>query len=225
MKEIFVNFLKNLKKFWKFVWYDDSFLSYVLTLFFAFIIIKFVFFPMFGFFLSTDYPFVAIVSGSMEHKVVNGNICDKNLLGDVKKKDLDIDDYWKYCGEYYEKYFNISKDKFLKFDYSNGLNIGDVMILKGKNPEDIEIGDVLVFIPQDRSFFERKGPVIHRVVKKWEENGKIYFQTKGDHNPQSYQNFENKIPQDDVLGVGFLRVPYLGYPKIALYNIYVRFFN
>ncbi len=205
----------NIKKFWKFIWYDDSVTSYILNLLVAFLFIKFIFFPIIGFTLNNDFPIVAIVSGSMEHKIVDHRICNQYIV-DLSNKNLNQNDWWNFCGDYYEKNYNQTQEIYKNFDYPNGLNIGDVMILYGKNPKNIELGEILVFIPNDRNFFITKGPVIHRVVKKWEEDGIIYFQTKGDHNKESFNNFEQKIPESDVIGVGILRIPYLGYPKLLL---------
>lgn len=210
---------KYLKKFWNYLWHDDSFGSYVLNFVVAFLFIKFIFFPVVGFALNNDYPIVAIVSGSMEHKIVDGRVCDKVIM-DAQTKSLSYDQWWEYCGDYYVKNYNLTKDQFKEFEYSNGLNIGDVMVLYGKDPEDIEVGEILVFVPQDKRFFEEKGPVIHRVVEKWEDDsGVIHFRTKGDHNPQSFENFENDITEDNVIGVSIIRIPYIGYAKIALNNI------
>ena len=239
--------LSKLKEFWHFIWHDDSLLSYVLNFALAFIFIKYIFFPGLGFALQTDYPIVAIVSGSMEHKVVNGKVCYENYLED---RNLDFDSWYRYCGSYYEKNFGLNKSEFYDFEYRNGLNIGDVMVLRGKNPSKIEVGDILVFNPQDKvygdlaqslnmkdgsSFFMNAyGPVIHRVVDKWQDdNGDWHFTTKGDHNAQtisnhkrlnnqvSFTDFESDIPQDDVIGVVAFRIPYLGYAKIVLNKIYL----
>jgi len=214
-----------IKKFWNFIWYDDSLLSYILNLLVAFIFIKFIFFPSVGFILNNDYPVVAIVSGSMQHKIVEHRICDKYVLK-TTTENLNFDSWWNYCGEYYEKSFNLTKKDLNEFEYSNGLNIGDVMVLYGKNPKDIEVGEVLIFEPQNKIFFKNFGPVIHRVVKKWkDENGKWHFQTKGDFNPKSGKNFEDNIIEDKVIGVPILRVPYLGYLKLILYKGYLFILN
>lgn len=207
-------FLDYLKRFWKYLWHDDSLGSYVLNFIFAFIFIKYLFFPTIGFLLNNDYPMVAIVSGSMEHKIVNHNVCDKNVV-DTQNKNLNFDEWWSLCGTYYEK-INITKADFKDFDYSGGLNIGDMMVLYGKDPKNIEVGEILVFIPQDRNFFVQKGPVIHRVVDKWENenDGKFYFATKGDHNSEIFKDFENNISSDNVIAVGVVRIPYMGYVKI-----------
>jgi hypothetical protein len=211
--------LSYFKKFWFYIWYDDSFGSYIANFAFAYVFIKFILFPGLGLLLGTNFPIVAIVSGSMEHKIVNGQICEDRIIATGTDK-LNHDDWWDYCGDYYVDNFNLTQDDFKNFEYKNGLNIGDVLVLRGKNPEDVEVGEVLIFIPQDRNFYLTKGPVIHRVVKRWEdENGKFHFQTKGDHNSKSFQNFENDIIEDDVLAVSAVRIPYIGYAKIVLSNI------
>lgn len=220
-------YITYFKRFWNYLWHDDSFGSYILSLFVAFILIKFLLFPTLGFVLNNDFPIVAIVSGSMEHKIVNHQICDKSVL-DISSKSLNHDEWWSFCGNYYEKNYNLSQDDFKEFEYKNGLNIGDVMVLYGKKPSNIDVGEVIVFIPQDKMvngesmFFTNYGPVIHRVTKKFEENGTLYFQTKGDHNPLSKDRFEQKIPANDVIGVSVIRIPYIGYVKLALNNILIK---
>jgi len=217
MKKI-IKYLKDLREY---ILHGDDLGSYVLNFVVAFIFIKYIFFPSLGFALNNDFPVVAIVSGSMEHKIVNNEICG-NPIVDQSSKNLDLNSWWNTCSKYYITNFNLSLNDFNNFDYNNGLNIGDVMILYGSKPQNINLGEVLVFIPQDRRFFEQKGPVIHRVVKKWVDvNGKYHFQTKGDHNGQSFNNFENDIIEDNVIGVAVVRVPYIGYAKLAMNNIMI----
>jgi hypothetical protein len=231
-----------IRKFWNYLWYDDSIGSYVLNFIVAFIFIKYIFFPGLGFILNNDYPVVAIVSGSMEHKFAPKSdsygrpelnpdntytyfLCTQTYSEDKKfinfDKKVDLDEFWDVCGDYYETNFNITQDMFSEFRFNKGLNIGDVMILYGKKPENIEIGEVLVFKPQSEAFFNNYGPVIHRVVDKWEEDGEIFFRTKGDHNGESFENFENKISEDDVFGVGVVRIPYIGYAKLLFTRAYL----
>ncbi len=226
-----------LVRFWNYLWYDDSLLSYVLNFVLAFIFIKFIFFPALGFALNTDYPVVAIVSGSMEHKfapksdsygrtlvnpdnTITYSLCDDSYITENKFIDfdnnVDLNEFWEVCGNYYETNFDLTKDDFGDFPHKKGLNIGDVMILYGKKPENVQVGDILVFKPQNDQFFRNYGPVIHRVVDKWEENSTIYFQTKGDHNSESFNNFENKISENDIFGVGVIKIPYIGYAKLLL---------
>ena len=62
----------------------------------------------------------------------------------------------------------------------------------------------------------RPQPIIHRVVKLWEEDGESYYQTKGDHNSASIsgQYGETQISEERVFGKGVVRLPYLGWLKI-----------
>ena len=187
---------KALKKVWLFIWEDNSIWSWIVNIVLAFVLIKFVVYPGLGFLLQTSHPVVAVVSESMEH---NGN----------------FDKWWEKSGSWY-KSNSINKDDFEGFTLKNGFNKGDIMVLKGKNPEDIHIGDVIVF-------WSAKGdPIIHRVVKKWDENKIYYFQTKGDNNPNSIQSSsldETRISQNLIVGSAVFRIPFLGYIKIWFVDI------
>ncbi|HLC80213.1 MAG TPA: signal peptidase I [Candidatus Nanoarchaeia archaeon] len=186
--------LPFLKKVWHFIWHDDSIWSWLVNLVLAFVLIKFIVFPVLGLIFSTGYPIVAVVSSSMEHQ---GN----------------FEQFWGKAGAWYEDK-NIAKEQFKDFYWKNGFNRGDVLFLRGKAAEDIQVGEVIVFQSS------KPQPIIHRVVKKWQENGKYYFQTKGDNNPDSL-NLKNgnidetKISQEYVIGKAWLRLPYLGWVKIG----------
>lgn len=199
------------KKIWYFIWHDDSIWSWVINIVLAFILIKFVIFPGLGFILGTEYPVVAVVSGSMEH-------------------DGSFEDWWEsdYCGratisvegttqrERYEAY-NITKPEFLNFPFENGFNTGDIMILQSANK--VRVGDVIVFAVQGQV-----EPIIHRVVSVKESEGKYYYNTKGDHNC-GVGVFEKDIPEGAVLGKSLFRIPFLGWIKIIFVKIieFVRF--
>jgi len=175
-----------LKKAWYFIWEDDSILSWIVNVILAFVLIKFVVYPGLGLLLSTSHPVVAVVSGSMEH---NSN----------------FDNWWQPQEQYYNN-LGITKEQFLKFGFKNGFNKGDIMVLKGINPENVETGNVIVYT------IGGKDPIIHRVVKKW-YNDSYSFQTKGD-NVVIVQNFEKEINEKQLIGKAFFRIPYLGYIKI-----------
>ncbi|MBD3354520.1 signal peptidase I [Candidatus Woesearchaeota archaeon] len=199
-------FKKLLKKIWWFIWESNSAWSWIVNIILAFVIIKFLVYPALGFILSTSYPVVAVVSGSMEH-------------------DGSFDDWWESeafcintnCNQaLYYRNFNITKEEFHDFNFRNGFNKGDIMILYGSEPENIEVGDIIVF----QSI--RPDPIIHRVIKREKINSTFYFQTKGDHNPSSYPSLkEEKIHQNRILGKAVARVPFLGWIKITA----VKFFN
>lgn len=183
------NTLKNAAtRFWRFAWNDNSVWSWIFNAALAFVIIKFLVYPGLGLVLNTESPVVAVISDSMRHN-------------------SDFDKWWAgretaYAG------FNISKDEFMSFTMSNGFKRGDLILLKGKKPEDILVGDVLVF----------KGttpePVIHRVVKKWKTADTHYLSTKGDANA-GQRDEEKEISEDRIVGTGWVKLPYLGYVKIA----------
>jgi len=206
-------FAKFVKKSWNYIWNDDSLGSWILNVILAFVIIKFVIYPVLGFAMGTSLPVVAVISGSMEHE---GN----------------FDDWWQsnaecefmICSqsEYY-KNVNISKDNFLNFPLKNGFNKGDIILLRGVKSDNVEIGDVLVF-NANMVYAENKNsyPIIHRVIEVNEEDGKYTYVTKGDHNRMSIVNSgldEFDVRSESIVGKGFLRVPYVGYVKIGFVNL------
>ena len=201
-----------LKKTWKFIWEDDSVASWLVNIVLAFILIKFIVYPALGFLLQTAFPIVAVVSGSMEHKVTLDSTNNYKLCG-VSFEKKENADFWETCGEWYKQNTVISEEDFNDFPFSNGFNKGDIMILRGKAPRNINIGDVIVF----RS--GRPDPIIHRVVDK--RDGYI-FTTKGDHNARVISEDpirEDAISEDQVLGNAFIRIPLLGYIKIWFVEI------
>ena len=184
-----------LQKLKHFVFDDDSVWSWVFDIVVAFVLIKFLVYPGLGLLLGTTHPIVAVVSGSMEH-------------------DGSFDDWWSHHESFYLQ-AGISKDMFLDFPFRNGFNTGDIMVLHGKVPEKIMVGDVIVY-------HGRGDPIIHRVVNKWDEGDGYYFQAKGDHNSGSNYN-ELSIGEEQLVGydkhgkgsVALFRIPYLGYIKLA----------
>ncbi len=225
---------KFAKRIWHFIWEDDSAWSWIVNIALAFILIKFVVYPGLAFVLGTSHPVVAVVSSSMEHNsikscanngikdVLSGNAgkCESykfTMCGNVydEKKNFSLDEYWQECGAWYEN-LDISKEEFLIFPYKNGFNKGDIMVLKGVEPEKISQGDILVF------FSNRNDPIIHRVVSKNESNGGIIIHTKGDNNEGSIKSSaldETRINEDAVIGKAVIRIPLLGYIKIWFVDV------
>ncbi len=225
----------RIGKIWYFIWEDDSLLSWIINIILAFVFIKYILYPGLGWLFGTVNPVVAVVSGSMEHKTAaqcvktlggypqgiclkRSNtymLCDKSYQ---EKQKVDFDFFWSDCGYFYGKY-NITKQDFKKFRFKNGFNTGDIIVLFGASPEKISKGDVIVFRARKGDSSE---PIIHRVVKKWQENGKYYFQTKGDHNSGSidtpYLN-EIKISETQIIGKAVFRIPWLGYVKIGFVSL------
>ena len=204
---------KTLKKIWQFIWEDDSIWSWIVNIILAFVLIKFIVYPGLGLILSTTHPIVAVVSSSMEHN-------------------QDFDSWWGNSSAWY-KDNGISKTSFMKFKFRNGFNKGDIIILKGREPKDIKIGDIIVFKSHDAK--PKPYPIIHRVVKKSSENGVYYFQTKGDNYKTNINQIngcgidgcidETSIKESQIIGVAMLKIPLLGYVKIwfvELIRLFVR---
>lgn len=203
------------KKIWWFIWEDDSVWSWLANVVIAFILIKFIVYPSLGFLLGTSHPIVAVVSNSMEQPGSFDQWWASSALCS----------YGPCTQEQFYLEYGISKDEFKTFPYKNGFNTGDIMILYGTSPENIRLGDIIVF--QSR----RTDPIIHRVIQiksgiqGSEENTDIFFHTKGDHNSRSiidYSLDETNINSRSTVGYAdygktskaVLRIPFLGYIKI-----------
>jgi signal peptidase I len=87
---------------------------------------------------------------------------------------------------------------------------GDVILVEGVKPEDVRVGDVIIF---SRSY--SANPIIHRVIQIVElGDGRRAFRTKGDYNP---------IPDTPLVGEESLlgrwtglKVQLIGLPVIAV---------
>lgn len=187
-----------LSRIWHFIWDEDSVWSWVINVVLAFAVIKWLLYPALGLLLGTTVPIVAVVSGSMEH---TGNLeaywnnpicCDEKCM------------FKGIPGEYY-KDVNISREDFRRFDFANGFNKGDIMILTGADT--VEQGEVLVYLTS------KPDPIIHRVIDIQTQNSNNIFKTKGDNNCES-GDFEQAIPSANVLGKAAWRIPFLGWVKI-----------
>lgn len=218
---------KAFRKVWHFIWEDNSIWSWIVNIILAFVLIKFIVYPLLGFVLGTNFPIVAVVSSSMEHRSIpnciqttqaesfgfdvekcvsyNYVLCSESF---DKKKSFDIDEYWDVCGPWYISYTNITKEDFKNFKFSNGFNKGDIMILSGAKPENIKVGEVIVFRSSQTQLTD---PIIHRVVNTGENDGIWYAVTKGDHNPRSDNGY---VTEDKIVGKAMVRIPLLGYIKI-----------
>lgn len=188
------------RRVWHFLWVEDSLASWIANVVLAFIIIKFLVYPGLGLLLGTSAPIVAVVSGSMEHDGSFDDFWDESMCCNRACTQSSVQ------GRFYEG-LNLSKEKFKDFGFVNGFNKGDIMVLY--SPKKAVVGDVIVYIAQSRP-----EPIIHRVIHAAEENGKRFFDTKGDHNCGVDETFEKRIPEERVIGKAVWRVPFLGWVKI-----------
>ncbi|HIG97980.1 TPA: signal peptidase I [Candidatus Woesearchaeota archaeon] len=186
---------------WNFVWNGNNVWSWLINALLAFALIKFLVYPGLGLVLQTNNPVVAVISNSMQHNAA-------------------FEDWWEEAEKQYAM-FNITREQFENFTMKNGFSKGDIIILKGKTPQDTKRGDILVF----RS--DKPEPIIHRVVTKQEKEGGYVFSTKGDNtksNPGQRPD-ETAITEERVIGTALLKIPYAGYVKIAFTNIASRIFG
>lgn len=144
-------------KIWHFLAHEESIQSYAANALIVIIIGKFIFFPVLGLALGTEFPVVAVVSGSMEHA-------------------QDFDDWWRLNGAWYEDK-NITKKQFETFYKYKGFSKGDVFVVKNVTYNDIKVGDVLIYKTEGKG-----DPIIHRVISTAET-----IQTKGDNNVEQIQ--------------------------------------
>lgn len=210
-------------KAWHFIWYEDSLASWLANIVLAFIIIKFVLYPFLSLVLGTSLPLVAVVSESMDHGYTKESCQERYTLCGItitEDERTHFDEYWDACGNWYVEQ-GISKQTFETFRFTNGFSKGDIIVLSGKDPEDIQLGEVIVF--HSRAKEPRKPyPIIHRVVGKELVGDEYVFETKGDHNeeqikpPLDSMLDETNVHEDLIIGVARLRIPWMGWVKVGL---------
>ena len=187
---------KFFKKFWYFLWKDNSIKGWIFSLVFLFVVIKFLFFPLLSLVTGTTLPLAIVESCSMYHK---GNLFS------------DFDAWWDRHEEKYSE-FIINDLDFKKFTLRNGFNKGDILLITKANPEKLEIGDIIIFNAY------QKNPVIHRIIDIKETNNQKVFSTIGDNNNAQF-DFEEEIIESQLVGKASLKlVPYLGWVKLVFYE-------
>ncbi|NOQ56258.1 MAG: signal peptidase I [Nanohaloarchaea archaeon] len=88
------------------------------------------------------------------------------------------------------------------------LQIGDMLFLKGIDPETIVEGDIIVY------YYPPMGKlIIHRVFEMYDDGS---FRTKGDNIITNSKPDPWTVQPEWVHGTPILRIPYLGYPRILL---------
>lgn len=206
------------KKIWDFLWHSNSVWSWIIDLILIFLIVKFVIFPVFSLCLGAPLPFVIIESGSLEHKIIS---YDKNIdphicgLSFEKPEDLsrNFSRYWQFCGSWYEEH-NISKEEFENWPYMNGMNKGDIIVVKGLRDYNYKKGDIIIFRRPEQ---EHTTPIIHRIVDIKQADG-VIFSTKGDHNFEQW-GYELEIHKEQIAGKAIARIPKLGWIKLFFVEI------
>jgi signal peptidase I len=100
--------------------------------------------------------------------------------------------------------------------FSQTLHIGDLIIIQGVAPEEIEgapypDGDIIVF----RQPSAGGELIVHRAIDEVERDGIWYFQTKGDGN---LSPDHGEVSEDQVVGKVILRIPWIGHIALFLHN-------
>ena len=94
------------------------------------------------------------------------------------------------------------------------LSPGDVLLLQGVSPDEIEVGDIIVF----RNPRNPDDLIVHRVVQIVIRDSRYYFTTKGDNprtNPWSL-SYERDFSATYIMGKMIFRVPFIGWVWIAV---------
>lgn len=216
--------ITNIKKFWDWTWNSDSILSWIVALALIYIIVKFMFFPGLSLITGSSLPLAGVESSSMDHQIVKDDYNILNLCGNVytKKEYINFNKYWETCGSWYEEK-NISKETFSEFPLKNGFRKGDIIIVWGRFKP--KIGDIIIFKPNPESTAPR--PIIHRIASIKDN----VIQTKGDHNQKQltldnniYKTDETSINQEQIIGKAIFKIPYLGWVKIIVVDIFKSIF-
>jgi len=170
------------------VWENIKYI--ILGLLFAVLINK-----IMGFFLNTDLPIVAVMTGSMVHDSTTN--------------------YRHY--QFLKDNFGYSKDFIDSWPIKNGFRPGDVLIIKGIPAEEIKVGDVIVFTYEGQPV-----PIIHRVVliednypyTKGDHNPVMDPDCKLMEEP-----IEGCWKRTSIKGKAVFWIPFLGIPKLILQSI------
>ena len=191
-----MNLKEGLKKFWHLLWKDDSLKGWIFSVIVLVVFFKFIFLPGLSLITGTALPLAIVESCSMYH---DGNVFN-NFNG-----------WWEQHEEKYSE-FDIEKSEFENFIFQKGFGKGDILFIIKANPDKLKVGDVIIFEGG------RQNPLIHRIVKIREENGKKIFSTMGDNN-NAQLDVERAITEEQLIGKAVFRIaPYLGWSKLIFYE-------
>jgi hypothetical protein len=185
------------KRFWNFL-KEDSWQSLIVSLILAFIIIRFIFFPLLSFATGTSLPLVIVESCSMYHS--------ENFAGIFNEPGFCPDGTSCTEAQLYGK-FNISLSDTSNWKFQNGINKGDIIFVIG--PKNVKVGDIIIFGSSGSAT-----PIIHRIINI-SPDGKIT--TKGDNN-KGLLTQEQGIDKTQVQGRAVFRIPYLGWIKLIFFD-------
>jgi len=194
---------KNIfSRIWHFLWKEDSFLSWIVSLALAFIIVKFIFFPLLSLVFATSLPLVVVESSSMHHP--------GSFVGNVMSLQDNFQLWWQEKGSWYTGR-GITEQETENWPLKTGLEIGDIVLVTGHGKP--EIGDIIIFNANQAH------PIIHRIVNIENISGQTYYSTKGDNNEGQLIS-EKEIPSNALIGKAVLRIPKLGWLKLGFVKLF-----
>ncbi|RLI58244.1 MAG: signal peptidase I [Candidatus Thorarchaeota archaeon] len=91
------------------------------------------------------------------------------------------------------------------------LEVGHLLVLQAHAPEDIHVGDIIVY----NADWHPEAPIVHRVIQIEQVGGEYRYYTKGDNNvprDRYYRTYE------DIVGVVVFAIPYVGYITLFLHE-------
>jgi len=94
------------------------------------------------------------------------------------------------------------------------LKVGDLLVVEGVNPEELEIGDIIVF----HNPVNPGELIVHRIIEIVRgEDGLLYFGTKGDANslPDKYR-WGKMVSEELIEGKVLFVIPSIGWLRIIL---------
>src|SRR3990167_6349544 len=80
------------------------------------------------------------------------------------------------------------------------IGVGDLAVVKQQTDGNYKAGDIIAFKSQDKI-------VSHRIIGLKTQNGKVFYQTKGDANKNGDPNL---VAESEIIGKAYFRLPYLG---------------
>jgi len=128
------NYIKKINNYQK----QDTWQSWILSLYITFVSILLILFPLLSFITNTSLPLVVIESCSMYHE-------------------SSFNSWWQSNSNWYETK-NINKEQFESYSFKNGLNKGDIIFVWGRS--EYKKGDIIIF-EADTQY-----PIIHRLVSQ-----------------------------------------------------------
>jgi signal peptidase len=89
------------------------------------------------------------------------------------------------------------------------LNVGDIIVVRGVDPNTVTVGTIIIF----HSPYDYPTPIVHRVIAIDNQDGMLFFETKGDNNGVADGW---RVPAANIIGVYIMKIPYIGLLSLEL---------